>query len=69
MSGEESETTRYREGQLLSACYRVRNGPTARGVIAESAGNGSVQKTGAEIRAACDTFAAKYVAIAREVAG
>ncbi|MDE2888343.1 MAG: amidohydrolase [Gemmatimonadota bacterium] len=41
VSGEETETTRYLEEQLASDGFNVRTGPTGRGVIAESAGNGS----------------------------
>lgn len=44
VSGEETETTRYLEGQLLSDGFRVRTGPSGLGVIAESAGNGSGPK-------------------------
>ncbi|MDE3000403.1 MAG: amidohydrolase [Gemmatimonadota bacterium] len=41
VSGEETETTRYLEEQLASDGFEVRTGPAGRGVIAESAGNGS----------------------------
>lgn len=41
VSGEEAETTRYLEEQLASDGFNVRTAPTGRGVIAESAGNGS----------------------------
>lgn len=41
VSGEETETTRYLEEQLATDGFSVRTGPTGRGVIAESAGNGS----------------------------
>ncbi len=41
VSGEETETTRYLEEQLASDGFNLRTGPTGRGVIAESAGNGS----------------------------
>ena len=44
VSGEETETTRYVEEQLLSDGFHVRTGPTGRGVIAEAAGNGSGTK-------------------------
>lgn len=39
ISGEETETTRYLEKLLASDGFRVRTGPTGRGVIAESGGN------------------------------
>ena len=41
VSGEETETTRYLREQLLTDGFRVCTGPTGRGVIAESAANGS----------------------------
>ena len=44
VSGEEMETTRYVQEQLQSDGFRVRTGPTGRGLIAESAGNGSGPK-------------------------
>ncbi len=44
VSGKETETTRYVEEQLRSDGFHVHTGPTGRGVIAESAGNGSRPK-------------------------
>jgi len=41
VSGEETETTRYLEELLASNGFSVRTGAAGRGVIAESAGNGS----------------------------
>ncbi len=70
ISGEETGTTRYLEEQLASDGVKVRTGPTARGVIAESAGNGS--GPGIAMRADLDALPiqdAKSVAYRSRVSG